>query len=72
MHVILLGPCFKTGRLEAFRQHPEDAVPEGLRERPWYLDRAGDMNGITTPVFIPPTQSMLTSTQRIQPTARQT
>ena len=34
MHVILLGPCFKTGSLEAFRQHLEDAVPEGLKERP--------------------------------------
>ena len=22
IHVRLLGPCFKTGRLEAFRQHP--------------------------------------------------
>jgi hypothetical protein len=29
-HVRLLGPCFKTGRWTAFRQHPEGAVPEGL------------------------------------------
>ena len=33
MHVILLGPCFKTGSMEAFRQHQENAVPEGLKER---------------------------------------
>ena len=72
MHVILLGPCFKTGRVEAFRQHPEDAVPEGLKERPWYLDRTGDMSRISTPAFISPAQSMLTSTWRIQPAARQT
>lgn len=25
MHVELLGPCFKTGRIEEFRQHPEHA-----------------------------------------------
>ncbi len=28
MHVVLLGPCFKTGRSEAFRQHPEGAGAE--------------------------------------------
>jgi len=32
IHVRLLGPCFKTGRLEAFRQHPERAVaPRGTQ-----------------------------------------
>ena len=41
MHVVLLGPCFKTGRLEAFRQHPEGAVPEGLAERPSFLGQPG-------------------------------
>ncbi|EGZ74212.1 hypothetical protein NEUTE2DRAFT_76227, partial [Neurospora tetrasperma FGSC 2509] len=29
IHVRLLGPCFKTGRLKAFCQHLDDAVPEG-------------------------------------------
>ena len=29
IHVRLLGPCFKTGRLEPFRQRPERAGPEG-------------------------------------------
>ena len=33
IHVRLLGPCFKTGRLEAFRQHPERAVSRGNAER---------------------------------------
>ena len=33
MHVILLGPCFKTGRVEAFRQRRDGAVPVGLEER---------------------------------------
>ena len=65
----LLGPCFKTGRLETFRQHPEDAVPNGLG-RPWDLDRPGDITGVATPGFVPPGQPMLTSAQRIQPTAR--
>ena len=27
IHVRLLGPCFKTGRLKGFRQHLESAVP---------------------------------------------
>jgi hypothetical protein len=34
MHVILLGPCFKTGSLEALRQHPVAAVPEGRSSHP--------------------------------------
>ena len=29
IHVRLLGPCFKTGRLETFRQRPERADPPG-------------------------------------------
>ena len=70
MHVRLLGPCFKTGRLEPFRQHLEDAVPGGLRERPSFLGRPGDIAGVTTPGFIPPGQPMLTSPQRIQPAVR--
>ena len=70
MHVILLGPCFKTGRLEAFRQRPGGAVPEGLEERPAFLGRPGDMGGLSMPAVIPPGQPTLTSAQRIQP-ARQ-
>ncbi len=67
MHVILLGPCFKTGRLEAFRQRPEGAVPGGLAERPSFLGRPGDMGGLATPAVVPPGQPTLTSAQRIQP-----
>src|SRR5574339_1110310 len=29
IHVRLLGPCFKTGRWKGFRQHLDDAGPEG-------------------------------------------
>ena len=65
IHVRLLGPCFKTGRLEAFRQHLEDAVPEG-QERSSHLDQAGGIDRVTTPAVIPPAQPMLTSTQHMQ------
>jgi len=42
MHVILLGPCFKTGSLEAFRQHPVAAVPGGQSgHRPQTAGRHG-------------------------------
>ena len=47
IHVGLLGPCFKTGRLEAFCQHLDDAVPEGqsdvhasVRQTAWAGDQA--------------------------------
>ena len=44
-HVALLGPCFKTGGWEAFRQHREDAVPRGDSvERP-LLPRASGRQG---------------------------
>ena len=66
MHVILLGPCFKTGRLEAFRQRPEGAVPAGLQEHPSFLGRPGDMDGLM-PALVPPGQPTLTSAQRIHP-----
>ena len=33
IHVRLLGPCFKTGRLETFRQRPERADPRRVALR---------------------------------------
>ena len=66
IHVRLLGPCFKTGRLKAFRQHLEDAVPEGLKERP-YTSIIGRQNRGNKPRGFPAHEPMLTSTQRIQP-----
>lgn len=65
IHARLLGPCFKTGRLKAFCQHLEAAVPEG-QERPSHLGRPGSIGGVTTPAFVLPSQPMLTSTQHIQ------
>ena len=44
IHVRLLGPCFKTGRLEAFRQHPERAVGRTHAERT--LECLGRRSGI--------------------------
>ena len=54
IHVRLLGPCFKTGRLKAFRQHLEDAVPEGP-ERPSRLGRPGGIDRGINPRFYPAT-----------------
>ena len=67
MHVILLGPCFKTGRLEAFRQRREGAAPQGAGAPTQVLSRPGDGRGVATAPFIPPGQPTLTSTQRLQP-----
>ena len=67
IHVRLLGPCFKTGRLVAFRQYPEDAVPEGLKERPEDLDPSSGRTGVTIPGFVPPDKPILTSDENIQP-----
>ena len=42
IHVRLLGPCFKTGRLEPFRQRLECAGAEARREaRTSLLGRPG-------------------------------
>ena len=49
-----LGPCFKTGELEAFRQHHETAAPEGLKERPTILSQSRDIGKVTILAFIPP------------------
>jgi hypothetical protein len=65
IHVRLLGPCFKTGRLKALCQHLEAAVPGG-QERPSRLGRARGIDRVTTPAFIPRAQPMLASTQRMQ------
>ena len=69
IHVRLLGPCFKTGRLETFRQHLESAVPEG-RGRSSFLSRHGGIDQVAIPAFVPPSQPMLTSTRRVQRPAR--
>ena len=40
IHVGLLGPCFKTGRLEDFCQHLDDAVPKDRATfTPWSARR---------------------------------
>ena len=40
IHVGLLGPCFKTGRLEAFCQHLDGAVPKDRAPfTPWSTRR---------------------------------
>ncbi len=42
VHVRLLGPCFKTGPLAAFRQHPEDAARAA--KRPSFLGQSRDID----------------------------
>ena len=61
IHVRLLGPCFKTGRLKAFRQHLETAVPEGQGQSSC-LGPVGSIGRVTIPTFILPTEPMLAST----------
>ena len=51
IHVRLLGPCFKTGRLKAFRQHLETAVPEGQGQSSC-LGQASSIDQVTTPAVI--------------------
>ena len=53
IHVRLLGPCFKTGRLKAFRQHLETAVPEGQGQSS-RLGQASGIGMVSTHAFIPP------------------
>ncbi len=66
MHVILLGPCFKTGSLEAFRQRREGAAPEGPG-RPHIPQPVGRRQGrINRPVY--PAQ-LAHADQRPAPTA---
>jgi hypothetical protein len=60
IHVGLLGPCFKTGRLEVFCQHLDDAVPKDRAPfTPWSTRR--HRRG-TNPAVIPAGEPMLTST----------
>ena len=40
--------------MEAFRQHPEGAVPEGLKERTLDLGHRRRHRRVTTPAFVPP------------------
>src|SRR6478672_8594645 len=61
IHVRLLGPCFKTGRLETFRQQLEAAVPEGQGQLS-RLGQAGSIGRVSTPTVILPAQPLLTST----------
>ena len=60
IHVRLLGPCFKTGRLEPFRQRPERAVFHALR-------RALQTSVGPQVVIFPPSQPTLTSPSRSVP-----
>ena len=53
-HVRLLGPCFKTGRLKAFRQHLETAVPEGQGQSS-RLGQVGSIDQEQIPAVILPT-----------------
>ena len=64
IHVRLLGPCFKTGRLEAFRQRPDCADPEGLKERNSYLSLPDGIDRGTIPAVLPPRKPTLTSPSR--------
>ena len=69
IHVRLLGPCFKTGRLDTFCQHPEEC---GSRTNP----RLGHPSvssvareawpGCSSPGVVPPGQPMLTSPEWIR------
>ena len=63
IHVRLLGPCFKTGRLEPFRQRPERAGPEGR------CARFKASVGPTVSSLVPPGQPTLTSSLRWGPYA---
>ena len=58
IHVRLLGPCFKTGRLEPFRQRPERADLLALRRA---LHASA---GPAVFQFLPPGQPTLTSPPR--------
>ena len=66
IHVRLLGPCFKTGRLKAFCQRLLNAVPGGLSTHYALVDSAASAGLPTFPTVIPPNQPALTSTQHIQ------
>ncbi|GKV53457.1 hypothetical protein SLEP1_g59979 [Rubroshorea leprosula] len=55
-HVALLGPCFKTGGMEAFRQHRELAVPEGLKEQVSLPRVGGRQRQGIKPCFYPANQ----------------
>jgi hypothetical protein len=35
IHVRLLGPCFKTGRLKPFRQHPKPKLQTSVQFKAW-------------------------------------
>jgi hypothetical protein len=66
IHVRLLGPCFKTGRLKGFCQLLLDAVPEGRSAHHALVASAASARLPTFPTVIPPKQPELTSTQHIQ------
>ena len=66
IHVRLLGPCFKTGRLKAFCQLLLVAVPEGRSDHHALVASAASARLPTFPAVIPPKQPELTSTQHIQ------
>ena len=62
IHVRLLGPCFKTGRLKVFCPHLYPAVPEGQSRIHALVASAASARLPTFPAVIPPKQPVWTST----------
>ena len=53
IHVRLLGPCFKTGRMEALSQRPEGADAEARRSAPFRPRSARRYRQGNNPCFFP-------------------
>jgi hypothetical protein len=72
IHVRLLGPCFKTGRLDTFCQHPEACGSSQARlGHPSVSSVAREAwPGCSSPGVLPPGQPMLTSPEWIQRVVR--
>ena len=49
IYVRLLGPCFKTGRLDPFRQHPENIFPQSTPEHNQSVKERGGLYGPLVP-----------------------
>ena len=62
IHVRLLGPCFKTGRLKVFCPHLYPAVPEGQSRIHALVASAASARLPKFPAVIPPKQPVWTST----------
>src|SRR3954452_8630268 len=68
IHVRLLGPCFKTGRMKSsIRQRPERAVgtnPTGRAPRASFLGHRNGIGRELHPALVPPRWPTLTSAPR--------